>query len=81
DVHVTFPPPNSSQNTIQLKGQQEQVEGIKNELVEIYEKYQVDKQARSHEIRFTIKPQYRSLLFGFRGKTISGLRQKHDVRI
>ncbi|CAF3329186.1 unnamed protein product [Rotaria socialis] len=81
DVHVTFPPPNSSQNTIQLKGQQEQVEGIKNELVEIYEKYQVDKQARSHEIRFTIKPQYRSLIFGFRGKTISNLRQKHDVRI
>ncbi|CAF0801048.1 unnamed protein product [Rotaria sordida] len=81
DVHVTFPPVNSSQNTIQLKGQREQVEGIKNELLESYEKYQADKQARSHEIHFTIKPEHRSLIFGFRGKTINNLRQKYDVKI
>ncbi|CAF4541181.1 unnamed protein product, partial [Rotaria sp. Silwood2] len=81
DVHVTFPPANLTQNTIYLKGQSEQVEGIKNELLESYEKYQADKQARSHEIRFTIKPEYRSLIFGFRGKTIYSLRQKYDVKI
>ncbi|CAF0936918.1 unnamed protein product [Rotaria sp. Silwood1] len=81
DVHVTFPPVNSAQNTIYLKGQGEQVEGIKNELLESYEKYQTDKQARSYEIRFTIKPEYRSLIFGVRGKTINSLRQKYDVKI
>jgi rRNA processing protein Krr1/Pno1 len=81
DVQVTLPPPNSTQNTIQLKGQREQVEGVRKELLESYEKYQVDRQARSFEVRFTIKPEYRSLIYGFRGKTMSQLRQKHDVKI
>ncbi len=81
DVQVTFPPVNSTQNTIQLKGQREQVEGVRKELLEFYEKFQVDRQARSFEVRFTIKPEYRSLIVGFRGKTISSLRQKYDVKI
>jgi rRNA processing protein Krr1/Pno1/transcription antitermination factor NusA-like protein len=81
DVQVTFPPVNSAQNTIQLKGQGEQVEGVKKELLESYEKYQIDRQARSFEVRFTIKPEHRSLIVGFRGKTINNLRQKYDVKI
>lgn len=81
DVNVTFPPVNSSQNTIQLRGQREQVEGIKSELLEAYERYLVDKQARSFEVRFTVKPEYRSIIFGVRNKTIHSLRQKHDVKI
>jgi predicted PilT family ATPase len=81
DVQVTLPPPNSTQNTIQLKGQSEQVEGVRKELLESYEKYQIDRQARSFEVRFTVKPEYRSLVYGFRGKTINQLRQKHDVKI
>jgi rRNA processing protein Krr1/Pno1 len=81
DVQVTLPPPNSTQNTIQLKGQREQVEGVRKELLESYEKYQVDRQARSFETRFTIKPEYRSLIYGFRGKTMNYLRQKYDVKI
>ena len=80
-VQVTFPPPNSSQNTIQLKGQGEQVEGVRKELLESYEKYQVDRQARSFEVRFTIKPEYRSIVLGFRGRTMIQLRQKYDVKI
>jgi rRNA processing protein Krr1/Pno1 len=81
DVQVTFPPVNSTQNTIQLKGQGEQVEGVRKELLESYEKYQIDRQARSFEVRFTIKPEHRSLIVGFRGKTINNLRQKNDVKI
>ncbi|CAF1554582.1 unnamed protein product [Adineta ricciae] len=81
DVQITFPPMNSAQNTISLKGQREQVEGARKELLESYEKLQADRQARSFEIRFTIKPEYRSLLFGVRGKTINSLRQKYDVKI
>jgi rRNA processing protein Krr1/Pno1 len=81
DVQVTFPHVNSTQNTIQLKGQREQVEGARKELLESYEKLQVDRQARSFEVRFTIKPEYRSLIFGFRGKTIGNFRQKYDVKI
>jgi hypothetical protein len=80
-VQVTFPHVNSTQNTIQLKGQREQVEGARKELLESYEKLQVDRQARSFEVRFTIKPEYRSLIFGFRGKTIGNFRQKYDVKI
>jgi rRNA processing protein Krr1/Pno1 len=81
DVQVTFPPVNSTQNTIQLKGQGEQVEGVRKELLESYEKFQIDRQARSFEVRFTIKPEYRSLILGFRKKTINNLRQKYDVKI
>jgi transcription antitermination factor NusA-like protein len=81
DVQITFPPQNSSQNTIQLKGQSEQVESVRKQLLESYEKLQADRQARSFEVRFTIKPEYRSLVFGFRGKTLSNLRQKYDVKI
>ena len=81
DVQVTFPPANSTQNGIQLKGQREQVEGVRKELLESYEKFQTDRQARSFEVRFTIRPEYRPLVFGARGKTINQLRQKYDVRI
>jgi rRNA processing protein Krr1/Pno1 len=81
DVQVTFPPVNSAQNTVQLKGQREQVEGVRKELLESYEKFQIDQQARSFEIRFTIKPEYRSLILGFRNKTIINLKQKFDVKI
>jgi rRNA processing protein Krr1/Pno1 len=81
DVQITFPPVNSEQNTIQLKGQGEQVEGLRKDLLESYEKLLADKQLRSYEVRFTIKPEYRSLIFGFRGRTITNLRQKHDVKI
>ncbi|CAF1136023.1 unnamed protein product [Adineta steineri] len=81
DVQITFPKANSAVDTIQLKGQREQVEGARKELLESYEKFQADRQARSFQIHFTIKPAYRSLIFGFRGKTINNLRQKFDVKI
>lgn len=81
DVQVTFPQVNSNQNTVQLRGQSEQVESVRKELLQAYEKYQADRQARSFEVRFTTKPEYRSLIFGFRGKTISNLSQTHDVKI
>jgi hypothetical protein len=81
DVQMTFPPLNSTSNIIHLKGQAEQVEGLKKELLERYEKYQTDKQARSYELRFTIKPEYRSLITGFRRRTINNLKQKYDVNI
>lgn len=80
-VQVTFPPLNSSQNSIQLKGQREQVEGVRKDLLDSYEKYQVDRQARSFEVRFTIKPEYRSIIVGFHGRTMKDLRQKYDVKI
>ena len=81
DVQVTLPPPNSTQNTIQLKGQREQVEGVRKELLESYEKYQIDRKARSFEVHFTIKPEYRALVYGVRGKTINSLRQRYDAKI
>ena len=81
DVQVTFPPLNSTSNSIHLKGQAEQVEGLKKELLERYEKYRADKQARSYELRFTIKPEFRSLVIGFRRRTMNILKEKHDVNI
>jgi len=81
DVQVTFPPLNSTSNIIYLKGQSDQVEGLKKDLLECYEKYQSDKQARSYELRFTIKPEYRSLITGFRRRTLNNLKQKYDVNI
>jgi uncharacterized protein YajQ (UPF0234 family) len=81
DVQVTFPPVNSAQNTIHLKGQGEQVEGVRKELLESHEKLLADRQARSFEVRFTVKPEYRSIIFGIRGRTIINLRQKYDVKI
>jgi len=81
DVQVTFPPVNSAENTVQLKGQREQVEGVRKDLLESYEKFQTDRQARSFEVRFTIKPEYRYLVLGYRGKTINQLRKTYDVRI
>ncbi|CAF3947051.1 unnamed protein product [Adineta steineri] len=81
DVQITFPPLNSTSNIVHLKGQSEQVEGLKKDLLERYEKYQVDKQARSYELRFTIKPEYRSLINGFRRRTYNNLKQKYDVNI
>lgn len=81
DVQVTFPPANSTQNGIKLKGQGEQVEGVRKELLDAYEKFQTDRQARSFEVRFTIRPENRSIVFGTRGKTINQLRKKYDVRI
>ena len=81
DVQITFPALNSTSNVIHLKGQSEQVEGVKKELLERYEKYQLDKQARSFELRFTIKSEYRSLITGFRRRTLNNLKQKHDVNI
>jgi len=81
DVQITFPPQNSAQNTIQLRGQSEQVESVRKELLESYEKLQADRQARSFEVRFTIKPEYRSIVVGTRGKTINQLLQKYDVKI
>jgi rRNA processing protein Krr1/Pno1 len=81
DVQITFPSLNSTSNTIHLKGQAEQVEGLKKDLIESYDKYQADQQARRYELRFTIKPEYRSLLIGFHRRTINNLRQKYDVNI
>lgn len=80
-VQITFPPMNSSQNTISLKGQRDQVEAVQKELQESYDKYQTDRQARSFEVRFSIKPEYRALILGARGKKINSLRQTYDVRI
>jgi polyribonucleotide nucleotidyltransferase len=54
---------------------------LKKELLERYEKYQADKQARSFELRFTIKPEYRSIIIGARRRTINQLKQKYDVNI
>ena len=81
DVQITFPPLNSTSNIIYLKGQSEEVEGLKKELLERYEKYQADKQARSYELRFTIKPEFRSIIIGSRRRTINNLKQKYDVNI
>jgi hypothetical protein len=81
DVQITFPPLNSTSNIIYLKGQSDQVEGLKKELLERYEKYQIDKQARSYELRFTIKPEYRSLIIGIRRRKLNHLKQKYDVNI
>ncbi|UJR21965.1 hypothetical protein I4U23_025033 [Adineta vaga] len=81
DVQVTFPPLHSTSSSIYLRGQVEQVEGLKNELLERYEKYQADQQARSFELRFTIKPEYRSLIIGPRRRTMNNLMQKYDVHI
>jgi len=81
DVQITFPPLNSTSNIIYLKGQTDQVEGLKKDLFQYYEKYQIDKQARSYELRFTIKPEYRSLITGYRRRTINHLKQKYDVNI
>ena len=81
DVQITFPALNSTSNIIHLKGQSDQVEGLKKELLERYEKYQADKQARSFELRFTIKPEYRSIIIGARRRTINQLKQKYDVNI
>ncbi|CAF3746350.1 unnamed protein product [Rotaria sp. Silwood1] len=81
DVLITFPSLNSSSNLIYLKGQPEQTESLKNELIKRYEKYQTDKQARSYELRLIIKSQYRSLIIGPRRRTINNLKQKYDVNI
>ncbi|CAF0938862.1 unnamed protein product [Adineta ricciae] len=81
DVQITFPPLQSTSNTIYLRGQADQVEGLKKELLDRYEKYQADKVARSFELRFTIKPEYRPLIIGSRRRTINNLKQKHDVNI
>jgi hypothetical protein len=81
DVQVTFPSLNSTSNIIYLKGQLDQVEGLKKDLLESYKKYQSDKQARSYELRFTIKPEYRSLIIGIRRRTLINLKQKYDVNI
>ncbi|CAF4455288.1 unnamed protein product, partial [Rotaria magnacalcarata] len=53
----------------------------KNELLERYEKYLADKQARSFESRFTIKSEFRSLIIGNRWRRINDLKQKYDVNI
>ncbi|CAF4482939.1 unnamed protein product [Rotaria sp. Silwood2] len=81
DVQITFPSLNSSSNLIHLKGQSEQTESVKNELIQRYEKYQIDKQARSYELRFPIKSEYRSLIIGPRRRTINDLKQKYNVNI
>ncbi|CAF0936588.1 unnamed protein product [Rotaria sordida] len=81
DVQITFPSANSTSHLIHLKGQSEQTESLKNELIQRYEKYLADKQARSYELRFTIKSQYRSLILGYRRRTINNLKQKYDVNI
>jgi predicted PilT family ATPase len=81
DVQITFPPLNSTSNIIRLKGQSDQVEGLKKELLEQYEKYQADKQARSYEVRFIIKPEFRSIIIGPRRRKLNQLKQKYDVNI
>ena len=81
DVQITFPPLKSNSDVIRLKGQSEQVEGLKKELLERYEKFQSEKEARSYELHFTIKPEYRSLIIGNRRRTLNTLKQKHDVNI
>ena len=53
---MTFPSLDSTSNMIHLEGQAEQVEGLKKDLIESYEKYQADQKARSYELRFTVKP-------------------------
>ena len=79
DVQITFPPFKSTSNIIRFKGQSEQVEGFKRELTESYEKYQVDKEARSFEVRCTIKPEYRGLVFGNRRRALNDLKEKYNV--
>jgi rRNA processing protein Krr1/Pno1 len=81
DVQITFPALNSTSNIIHLKGQPDQVEGLKKDLLERYEKYQADKEARSYEVRLIIKPEYRSLITGFRRRKLNNFKQKHDVNI
>lgn len=81
DVQITFPPLHSKSNLIYLRGQAEQVDGLKKELLNRYEKYQADKLARSFELRFTIKSDRRPLVIGARGRTINNLMQKFDVNI
>jgi len=81
EVQITFPPLNSTSNTIHLKGQADQVESVKKDLLERYEKYQADQQARSFQLQFTIKSTDRSLIFGPRQRTLINLQQKYEVNI
>ena len=81
DVQITFPPMKSTSNLIRLKGQAEQVEAFEKTLLERYEKYQVDKQARAFEVHLNVKPEHRTLIFGNRRRPTMNLRQKHDVNI
>ncbi|CAF0851685.1 unnamed protein product [Didymodactylos carnosus] len=73
DVQISFPPIDSDSNKINLFGPREPLELVKKYLLERYEKYR--------EIRFYIKPEYRSLIIGQRGRTVNGLRTKYDVNI
>ena len=78
DVNITFPPLKSKFNDIHLYGPLEQVEDLKYDLNELYEKYQIDKQARSYQVRFKIQSKYCSLINGNRRYN---LKEKYDVHI
>ena len=81
DVQVTFPPINSTLNTIRFKGQADQVQAFQKELIERYEKHQADRQARSYELPLTIKSDYRQLILGHRRTNITNLKKQYEVQI
>lgn len=81
DVQITFPPVKSQSNSIRLKGQAEQVELFRKDLIERYEKFEAEKKARSFEIRLNVKPEFRSLILGNRRRPAATLKQKFDVNI
>lgn len=84
DVNIQVPPPQDQSNVIRITGPPANTErareALKEKVLQLEEE-ELDRQARSFQIRMEIDPEYHPKIIGKRGAVISKIREKHDVNI
>ncbi|XP_066966353.1 vigilin [Macrobrachium rosenbergii] len=84
DVNIQVPPPQEESDIIKITGPPANTERAKEALklkVAQLEEEELDRQARSFQIRMEVDPEYHPKIIGKRGAVISKIREKHDVNI
>jgi len=84
DVNIQVPPADDQSDVIRITGPPANTENATvalEEKVKQLEEDELDRQARSHQVRVEVDPEYHPKIIGKRGAVISKIREKYDVNI
>lgn len=84
DVNIQVPPADEQSDIIRITGPPANTENARvglEEKVKQLEEDEVDRQARSHQVKVEVDPEYHPKIIGKRGAVISKIREKYDVNI
>ena len=84
DVNIQVPPPQEESDIIKITGPPANTEKAREALrekVARLEEEELDRQAKSFQLRMEVDPEYHPKIIGKRGAVITKIREKHDVNI